>query len=264
MNTQKTTKLRSSNKDRSVYNKNTWNNIKEIINTKKAQKKAEFEEKFSEVIKLFNNKTISLKSEPIEKTIITTVPKNIEPGQIFELFIDGVLIKVKCPLNSKSYKKISLKIQNRRDIYQEIQHIIKLRKNYKIMYETGKYYGYPKCCINDFVLRTHNDQTHDHNQELAGQWSGYVPCIKCSEKIVTNNSEIKHLIKDRKCKTSFPVDDEANGFIPCKNHARLIFFKKMTFNQVTRIGCNQCIEFSEGRDHHTCCNTCTCKNTYHH
>jgi hypothetical protein len=257
MNTQKKKQLSNSKKN-SGNNENTWNSIKDLIKIRKTEKLLKFEEKFSEVIHTISKKSESLQVEPMHKTIITKVPQNIESGQTFQLFIDGKYMKIKCPVEGK---KISFKTQNTRNIYKEIQDLVNIRIAYKIMYKMGKYYGYPKCCINDFVLRTHNEQEIDSIQELAGRYTGYVPCVNCSEKIVSNKLSIEKLIKDRKCNTKFPYDDEHGHIIPCKKHARLIFLKKITMYQAINSGCKDCYASDDDSDEdeldgNECCMAC--------
>lgn len=265
MNTQKIIRTKTTKKKSSKINEQNWNNIKDLIKTRKKQKNDNFKEKYSEVIDIINKKKISLQIEPTEKIIITNVPKNIKPGQIFDIYIDGKNMKIKCPDNYIEGTKIKFKIRNNRNIHNEITELIEIRKTYNIMYKMGRYYGYPNCCINDFVLRTQNDQKYEPIQELAGQYSGYVPCINCSKKIVKNDLSIETFIKHRKCKTSFPINDKENTFVFCKKHARLLFFKKMTFYQITKMGCNDCIDFNDSEDCETedcetediaCCKSC--------
>lgn len=259
MNTQKMKQSRTAKNNRS-NNENSWNNIKELVKFRKhqkLQKKEIFEEQFSNISKILKTKALSSNSVPNEKTIITKVPKNIASGQTFQLFIDGQNIKIKCPAGGK---RISFKINNNRNIYKEIQDLVNIRIAYKIMYKMGTYYGYPKCCINDFVLRTHNEQETDTIQELAGRYTGYVPCVNCSEKIVSNKLSIEKLIKDRKCNTKFPYDDEPGHVIPCKKHAQLIFLKKITMYQAINSGCKDCYasddDDEDELDGNECCNTC--------
>lgn len=243
MNTQNTRQLRNSKKNISKSTENTWNNIKEIVQNRKLQKlqkKKSFEEKFSDISNILETKYLSSKYTPNERTFIIRVPKNITSGQMFELFIDGTFIKIRCPVNSESGKQISFKIQTIRNIYKEVKDLINIRRTYKIMYQTGLYYGYPKCCINAFVLKTVNQQKEEPIQELAGRYTGYVPCVKCSKKITSNCLSVEDLIKNRKCNTKFPYDDEGGHIIPCKKHAQLIFLKKITMYQVIKSGCKDC------------------------
>jgi hypothetical protein len=135
---------------------------------------------------------------------------------------------------------ISLQIQ--RNIYKEIVDLIKIRKTYADIYSTGKYYGYPKCCINDFVMNHYNNKTSSKLQELAGGYTGYVPCIKCSKLILYEKTKIEDIIKNRIYKKPFPIDEENdNGFIPCKIHALHLFKNKMTSYEIIHSKCKKCI-----------------------
>ena len=252
MNTQKS---RTSKKIRRVNNEASWNAIKELVGNRKRQKlqkKELFECKFSNISNILQTKVLSFKPVSDIKTIITKPPKNVAPGQIYDLYIDGKYMKIKCPDNIAEGNKIRFKTQNTRNIHKEIKDLIEIRRSYNIMYKMGTHYGYPKCCINDFVLRTHNEQKLDSIQELAGSYTGYVPCVNCSEKIVSNKLSIEKLIKDRKCNTKFPYDDEPGHIIPCKKHAKLVFLKKITIYQAIKSGCKDCYasddESDEDRD----------------
>lgn len=234
---------RTIKKTKSVSNQNTWSNIKELVKTRKLQKiqeKQMFYEKFSNISKILETRASSLNSTLNEKTIITSVPKNSEPGKMFNLYIDGSLVNIKCPENTTPGSKIRFEIKKTRNIYQELKQLIELRRTYKIHYEYGKYYGYPMCCINAFVIRLHNNQCIEPNQELASMYTGFVPCMKCSEKIVSKKLSPQDILKNRKCKHTFPLDDEAGHAFPCKKHALLIFLKKITMDQVISSGCKNC------------------------
>ncbi len=43
----------------------------------------------------------------------------------------------------------------------------------------GKYYGYPKCCIDEFVSKSRNI---NKRRKLCG--TGYIPCHRCNKKTV--------------------------------------------------------------------------------
>jgi hypothetical protein len=261
-------------KPKRSINPDTWSNIKELVKTRKLQKiqqKQMFYEKFSNISKIFETRASSLNSTLNEKTIITSVPKNSEPGKMFELYIDGSLVNVKCPEYATPGSKILLKIKKTRNIYQELKELIKLRRMYKIAYDYGIYYGYPMCCINDFIIRLHNKQCHEPIQELASMYTGFVPCMKCSEKISKKKIDPKDILKNRKCKHTFPLDDEPGHAFPCKKHALLIFLKKITMDQAISSGCKNCYvspkddedeeadedeDESEVQDEEVCCSRC--------
>jgi len=75
--------------------------------------------------------------------------------------------------------------------------------------EIGLYYGYPKCCIEAFSNFMDFDQRSETvqkaNQTVIG--CGFVPCETCAKKVLAGEIQLKDLIKDRKCKSEFPIDD---------------------------------------------------------
>ena len=66
--------------------------------------------------------------------------------------------------------------------------------------ETGIYYGYPKCCIVDFCTRGFK-MTKEQNEVHKN--IGFVPCPKCSKKIIDGKATLKSLIKKRVCQKPF-------------------------------------------------------------
>ena len=70
----------------------------------------------------------------------------------------------------------------------------------KLWIENGIYYGYPKCCIVDFCVRGYK---MTKEQEQVHKNIGFVPCPKCSKKIVDGKATLKSLIKKRVCKIPF-------------------------------------------------------------
>lgn len=71
--------------------------------------------------------------------------------------------------------------------------------------ERGAYYGYPSCCVNSFVRRPfYKNYSED---EIKYSAAGFIPCKKHLKMIKQGKIQIKDLIKDRKCKTAFPIDD---------------------------------------------------------
>jgi len=67
--------------------------------------------------------------------------------------------------------------------------------------EYGKIFGYPDCCIREFIL---------------------------------DSSMINNLGIDRRNKTQIKVAVSTHGFVPCKEHARLIRKKKTTPEDLVR------------------------------
>lgn len=67
----------------------------------------------------------------------------------------------------------------------------------------GIYYGYPRCCIDDFLVTVEDFQVRRIRRlprKLTG--TGYVPCPICNEK---TEEELKDVInKNRVCPIPFP------------------------------------------------------------
>lgn len=82
-------------------------------------------------------------------------------------------------------------------------------------YETGKYYGYPDCCIEYFTGRAlmirllGRRVSLSEKQEEVNGGTGFIPCPSCAEKVTKDT--LHTLIKDRKCPSPFPIDDMDTG-----------------------------------------------------
>ena len=81
--------------------------------------------------------------------------------------------------------------------------------------ESGKYFGYPQCCIDFFVnmntermkyLHTYTPYVHKWTScqtQLKGT-IGFLPCRECAYNIVHNGVLPHELIKNRECELEFP------------------------------------------------------------
>lgn len=70
---------------------------------------------------------------------------------------------------------------------------------YKNMYKLGIYYGYPKCCINAFIVSQNN------NVPFVVECEGeFVPCDKHLDMITFGHCTTSDLIQNRICETMFP------------------------------------------------------------
>mgnify|MGYP006282196489 CR=1 FL=1 len=61
-------------------------------------------------------------------------------------------------------------------------------------YQTGDYYGYPRCCQDGFYefLACKNKRSSD--QRKAGNGTGFIPCVKHTEEILTGKLKLEDLI----------------------------------------------------------------------
>ena len=63
----------------------------------------------------------------------------------------------------------------------------------------GKQYGYPQCCIDEFLQLKH---LGDGPRKLCG--TGYIPCVECNKK--TEQELIDVINANRTHPTPFPIE----------------------------------------------------------
>lgn len=78
--------------------------------------------------------------------------------------------------------------------------------------KAGKYFGYPSCCIDNVIDRASRGFVMTLNQKKVNKNTGFVPCRKCSKKIVDGEIKIQDLIKNRICKSKFPHEGPLKDF----------------------------------------------------
>ena len=75
--------------------------------------------------------------------------------------------------------------------------------------ESGKFYGYPQCCIDEFIEHKHlkgDQEALMARIKEAGLYNcGFVPCEAHLQKLIDGEISVKSLIKDRQCKNPFPI-----------------------------------------------------------
>lgn len=85
------------------------------------------------------------------------------------------------------------------------------RETLEYFVEMGIYFGYPACCIFNFLKRydaihTGKDITTIEQSRVSG--SGFVPCQEHAQQILKKQITIHELIsQNRKCKKPFPYGD---------------------------------------------------------
>jgi hypothetical protein len=82
----------------------------------------------------------------------------------------------------------------------------------------GKYYGFPKCCVDEFISGASMGQT----RKFDG--TGYIPCEYCNEN-VEKDELISYINENRLHPTCFPEDGN-NSFN--ENVFRMIFSDKFS------------------------------------
>lgn len=75
---------------------------------------------------------------------------------------------------------------------------------------TGRYFGYPACCIADFIRRAKAFSTGVNAcpltkaQHVAHKELGFVPCPHCADRLLISREASATLIHNRMCPSSFP------------------------------------------------------------
>jgi|688.fasta_scaffold769583_2 hypothetical protein len=69
----------------------------------------------------------------------------------------------------------------------------------------GKTFGYPECCIKDFITRNKVCfNSPSRVQTRVGDGTRFIPCSYCSWKVMSRQCKLEDLIKDRKNIRPFP------------------------------------------------------------
>jgi hypothetical protein len=74
----------------------------------------------------------------------------------------------------------------------------------------GKYLGYPKCCIEDFVKRGDKGwkaATKEQKKVINRKRTGFIPCHQCAIRVIMKETTILGLLKNRKHRSPFPYVD---------------------------------------------------------
>lgn len=72
----------------------------------------------------------------------------------------------------------------------------------------GVYYGYPSCCIDDWIARTiiaNPAIQPSWDQERAGDYTGFLPCPTHAKQVLDKKIALKDLVQNRQCE--IPFDD---------------------------------------------------------
>ena len=75
----------------------------------------------------------------------------------------------------------------------------------------GHYFGYPACCIADFVTRALRLRAPSYFQALAAGNTGFVPCPGCASAVVSGRFKLGELVRNRVCSAPFPQTDTATS-----------------------------------------------------
>lgn len=90
---------------------------------------------------------------------------------------------------------------------------------------SGVYFGYPSCCIKSFlegIKYIGSFKRFTVAQNLIMDESGFIPCHKCSIKIIKNSLTKNDIIKNRIHEEEYPNDFQNLTYVEWKNHYNLI------------------------------------------
>lgn len=82
----------------------------------------------------------------------------------------------------------------------------------------GVYFGYPDCCIEEFVA-FQDDLGRKQSIQMdpkVHQHTGFIPCVKHCRQIKTGRLELEDLITNRVCRSRFPNQgswEEAEAYV---------------------------------------------------
>ena len=82
-----------------------------------------------------------------------------------------------------------------------------LMKQIHIPCDKGKYYGYPKCCVQAFNNQLLRGRRPHPEQLSVTNHGGFVPCLRCSKLIIDGKIKIEDLIQNRECELPYPNGD---------------------------------------------------------
>ncbi len=71
----------------------------------------------------------------------------------------------------------------------------------------GRYFGYPPCCIDQFIINHTNGIRVGSANEKAANGHGFIPCDAHALQIIKKQIKLEDLIHDRVCEMAFPNDN---------------------------------------------------------
>ena len=87
-----------------------------------------------------------------------------------------------------------------------LEHLENDQDHYTRIYETGLYFGYPKCCIDEYAedsINSDHGRIGHRNSISGGNQKNFVPCTKHSIEIQAGLISLESLITHRICKDKF-------------------------------------------------------------
>jgi len=81
--------------------------------------------------------------------------------------------------------------------------------DYQNKTKLGEYYGYPKCCIDNFMENIRNckpvNKLNFMDNYKAANNTGFIPCDEHTRKILQKEVKLKDIIINRQCENKFPI-----------------------------------------------------------
>ena len=69
----------------------------------------------------------------------------------------------------------------------------------------GKYYGYPECCIGEFIDKCRYKKNLTVSQDIVNKGYGFIPCPQCADRVRNGEISLEGLINtSRQCPCKFP------------------------------------------------------------
>lgn len=95
--------------------------------------------------------------------------------------------------------------------------------------DLGEYFGYPKCCIDEFENKLHRASKL---QRKISKSQGFIPCISCCKLIMEDKIKIDKLIINRECELPYP--NQEGKRIEYTRLCRNISFKNTQLKKITK------------------------------
>jgi len=73
--------------------------------------------------------------------------------------------------------------------------------------KTGIYFGYPQCCIDQFITNFEKRVRVGKANKKAANGHGFIPCDAHALQIINKQIKLEDLIHDRVCEMVFPNDN---------------------------------------------------------
>lgn len=96
-----------------------------------------------------------------------------------------------------------------------------LKTEFKYYFDQGLYYGYPVCCIVDFITNMEKRAASAYQSpncytepqlQIADMHTGFVPCPTCAKNVVDGKIKLQELLVNRKANFAFSIPKPSGKF----------------------------------------------------